>query len=100
MAAVIFMVEYAVVKPLWRSKSNFFFFFKYNRILYTILQKLGSDLIPGLTTFICCLSFGIPLGTFIGIGVNIIFVLYHSARPKIQVDKRIVRICNLKTLSN
>uniref|UniRef100_A0A336MXD7 CSON007755 protein n=1 Tax=Culicoides sonorensis TaxID=179676 RepID=A0A336MXD7_CULSO len=70
MAAVIFMVEYAVVKPLWRSKR--------------------SDLIPGLATFLCCLLFGIPAGTFIGVAVNILFVLFHAARPKIQVDKCVV----------
>lgn len=68
MAAVIFMVELHVIKPLWRSKR--------------------SDLIPAFACFIACLMLGIPVGTFMGIGVNMLFIMYHAARPKIQMERR------------
>ncbi|XP_075148829.1 sodium-independent sulfate anion transporter [Haematobia irritans] len=66
MAAVIFMIQYRVVKPMWRSKK--------------------SDLIPGLATFIACLVLPLQLGILVGIGINIVFILYHAARPKLRVE--------------
>ncbi|XP_075232331.1 epidermal stripes and patches isoform X2 [Lycorma delicatula] len=65
-AAVVFMVEVRVVKPIWRSKK--------------------SDLIPGVATFIACLVFHLEIGILIGIGLNLISILYHAARPKISMD--------------
>lgn len=65
-AAVVFMVEVKVVKPMWRTKK--------------------SDLIPGLGTFIACLTLPLEIGILIGIGVNLLFILYHAARPKITVE--------------
>lgn len=66
-AAVIFMVEVKVVRPMWRTKK--------------------SDLIPGLCTFIACLVLQLEIGILCGVGVNILFILYHAARPKITVEK-------------
>ncbi|XP_018345354.1 PREDICTED: sodium-independent sulfate anion transporter [Trachymyrmex septentrionalis] len=66
-AAVIFMVEVKVVKPMWRTKK--------------------SDLIPGVGTFIACLILQLEIGILCGIGINILFILYHAARPKISVEK-------------
>ncbi|XP_034940502.1 sodium-independent sulfate anion transporter-like isoform X2 [Chelonus insularis] len=66
-AAVIFMVEFHVVKPMWRTKK--------------------IDLIPATVTFICCLFVGLELGMVIGIGVNLLFLLYASARPSLRVRK-------------
>nr|CAD7445922.1 unnamed protein product [Timema bartmani] len=66
-AAVIFMVEVHVVIPMWKTKK--------------------SDLIPGIGTFIGCLVFPLELGILIGIGINIMFILYHVARPKIAIEK-------------
>ncbi|CAL1675363.1 unnamed protein product [Lasius platythorax] len=66
-AAVIFMVEVRVVKPMWRTKK--------------------SDLIPGVGTFIACLVLQLEIGILCGIGINILFILYHAARPKITVEK-------------
>lgn len=71
-AAVIFMVEYKVIKPMWRSKK--------------------SDLIPGLGAFFACLALPLEMGILVGIGINVIFVLYHAARPKIHIE-------SLKTVS-
>ncbi|CAH1179752.1 unnamed protein product [Phaedon cochleariae] len=66
-AAVIFMVEVKVVKPMWRSKK--------------------SDLVLGFTTFIACLVLALEIGILVGIGINLLFILYHAARPKITVEK-------------
>lgn len=66
-AAVVFMVELHVVKPMWRTKK--------------------TDLIPGLATFLCCLFVRLELGIVIGIGVNLLFLLYASARPSLRVHK-------------
>ncbi|KAL9898449.1 sodium-independent sulfate anion transporter [Glossina fuscipes fuscipes] len=66
MAAVIFMIQYRVIKPMWRSKK--------------------SDLIPGLATFVACLVLPLQLGILVGIGINILFILYHAARPRLRVE--------------
>lgn len=66
-AAVVFMVEVKVVKPMWRTKK--------------------SDLIPGLGTFIACLVLPLEIGILLGIGINVVFILYHAARPKISIEK-------------
>jgi MFS superfamily sulfate permease-like transporter len=36
-------------------------------------------------TFIACLGFGLDYGMLIGIVVNLMFILYNAARPKVQV---------------
>ncbi|KAJ9600805.1 hypothetical protein L9F63_001017, partial [Diploptera punctata] len=63
--AVMFMVEYEMVPLLWRTKK--------------------LDLIPLAVTFFACLGVGLDYGMLIGIGVNLLFVLYGSARPKVEV---------------
>ncbi|VVC45753.1 SLC26A/SulP transporter domain,STAS domain [Cinara cedri] len=65
-AAVIFMVEVRVVKPIYRSKK--------------------SDLIPGLATFFACLILPLEIGVLIGIGLNLVSILYHAARPKLMME--------------
>ncbi|XP_063703592.1 sodium-independent sulfate anion transporter-like [Culicoides brevitarsis] len=67
-AAVIFMIEFNVITPMWKSKR--------------------SDLIPGISCFLACLILPLEIGILLGIGVNVIFVLYHAARPKIHMEKR------------
>ncbi|KAL5282853.1 SLC26A11.2 family protein [Megaselia abdita] len=66
-AAVIFMIQYRVVKPMWRSKK--------------------TDLIPGLAAFFACLVLPLQIGILVGIGINIVFILYHAARPKLRVER-------------
>ncbi|KAL3273305.1 hypothetical protein HHI36_014756 [Cryptolaemus montrouzieri] len=66
-AAVIFMVEVKVIKPMWRSKKK--------------------DLIPGLGTFIACLALPLEIGIFLGVGINLLFILHQAARPKITVEQ-------------
>jgi sodium-independent sulfate anion transporter 11 len=38
-----------------------------------------------LTTFLCSLFLGVDYGILIGAGVNLLFVLYASARPKFYI---------------
>lgn len=66
-AAVVFMVEFHVVKPMWRTKK--------------------IDLIPAFATFLSCLFIRLELGIVIGIGINVLFLLYASARPTVKVEK-------------
>uniref|UniRef100_T1GGA7 SLC26A/SulP transporter domain-containing protein n=1 Tax=Megaselia scalaris TaxID=36166 RepID=T1GGA7_MEGSC len=65
-SAVIFMVQYKVIKPLWRSKK--------------------LDLIPGFAALLGCLIFPLHIGVFIGIGVDFIYLFYRFARPSIKVQ--------------
>ncbi|XP_039753946.1 sodium-independent sulfate anion transporter-like [Pararge aegeria] len=65
-SAILFMVEYDVVKPMWRAKK--------------------LDLVPGIGTFVLCLTLPIELGILAGVVVNIVFILYHAARPKFSVE--------------
>lgn len=46
---------------------------------------LESDLIPGLGTFFACLFLRMEIGLLIGIGLNLISILYHAARPKLLI---------------
>ncbi|KAK9883035.1 hypothetical protein WA026_001243 [Henosepilachna vigintioctopunctata] len=66
-AAVIFMVEVRVIRPMWRSKKK--------------------DLILGVTTFIACLVFPIEKGIALGITINFIFIFHQVARPKISIER-------------
>ncbi|KPJ03658.1 Sodium-independent sulfate anion transporter [Papilio xuthus] len=65
-SAILFMVEYDVIKPMWRAKK--------------------LDLVPGVGTFVLCLTLPLELGILTGVVVNIIFILYHAARPKLSVE--------------
>ncbi|GJQ72248.1 hypothetical protein Trydic_g3339 [Trypoxylus dichotomus] len=66
-AAVVFMVEFHVIKPIWRTKK--------------------TDLIPAFATFLSCLFLRLELGIVVGIGINVVFLLYASARPSVLVEK-------------
>jgi len=66
--AVIFMIEFEIMKPMWHSKR--------------------LDLVPFLATFLTCvfwgLEYGIGLGTMISLGM----ILFKAARPKIVIEER------------
>ncbi|GLV44590.1 Epidermal stripes and patches [Carabus blaptoides fortunei] len=64
--AVIFMVEVSIVLPIWR------------------INKI--NLIPFLATFFACLFLGVELGILVGIAIDLLFMLYYSARPQMQVE--------------
>ncbi|RZF48867.1 hypothetical protein LSTR_LSTR003247 [Laodelphax striatellus] len=61
--AMFYMVEYHVVLVLWRTKK--------------------MDLVPFIVTFITCLFINLEMGIVAGITVNLLFILYNSARPRI-----------------
>ncbi|XP_050332630.1 sodium-independent sulfate anion transporter-like [Bactrocera neohumeralis] len=65
-SATIFMLQYRVVKPMWHSKR--------------------TDLIPGLGAFIACIVLPIQIGILVGMTINVIFILYSAARPKLRIE--------------
>ncbi|ERL91290.1 hypothetical protein D910_08623 [Dendroctonus ponderosae] len=69
--AVAFMIEYEVVKPMWKSSKK--------------------DLVSALATFVFCLVIGVEYGILVGVTINIMFLLYPSARPGIRIEKCAVR---------
>jgi MFS superfamily sulfate permease-like transporter len=54
------------------------------------------DLIPMAVTFIACLGIGLDYGMLTGIGINLMFILYNSARPKVQVRNLTVSLLLVK----
>ncbi|XP_044252765.1 sodium-independent sulfate anion transporter-like [Tribolium madens] len=64
--AVIFMVEVTLTKLIWR------------------INKI--DLVPFFVTLVFCLVLGIEFGILIGVCVDILFLLYRTARPKVVFD--------------
>jgi len=70
------MIEYEVVKLMWKSSKK--------------------DLIPMFVTFSFCLIVGVEYGILLGVGINLMFLLYPSARPTIHVDKCTVGSKNLE----
>ncbi|CAH2036859.1 unnamed protein product, partial [Iphiclides podalirius] len=68
-AAVVFMMELHVFKPIWRTKK--------------------LDIIPAVVTFAACLLTRLELGIVIGIAVNLLFLLYASARPSVRVTSAV-----------
>ncbi|XP_063695658.1 sodium-independent sulfate anion transporter-like [Culicoides brevitarsis] len=71
-SAVIFMIDYSVVMPVYNTKRK--------------------DLFPMLVTFVMCLLLRIDFGILGGIVVNISFILYHAARPKLYMEERVTTI--------
>lgn len=69
--AVIYMIEYEVVKLMWKCSKK--------------------DLIPTFVTFLFCLFIGVEYGIVVGVAINLMFLLYPSARPSINVEKCTVR---------
>lgn len=65
--AVIFMIEYEVIKPMWKASRK--------------------DLVPMFTTFSVCLLVGVELGILIGVATNIALLLIYAARPDIYIEK-------------
>lgn len=51
------------------------------------LYFLESCLVVCFITFVACLVLPLEIGILVGIGVNLLFILYHAARPKISIEK-------------
>lgn len=41
---------------------------------------------PGVGTFVLCLALRLELGILCGVAANVVFILYHAARPKFSVE--------------
>ncbi|XP_055638948.1 sodium-independent sulfate anion transporter isoform X2 [Toxorhynchites rutilus septentrionalis] len=65
-SAVIFMIEYEVIRPLWRCNKR--------------------ELIPGAVTFVLSLGVGVELGLLAGVLADLAFVVYRTARPMLSVE--------------
>ena len=50
----------------------------------------GKDLIPTFATFVTCLVIAVEYGILIGVTINLLFLLYPSARPTVHVEKSTV----------
>ncbi|XP_067647088.1 sodium-independent sulfate anion transporter isoform X2 [Eurosta solidaginis] len=66
-SAVIFMIEFEVIKPLWRCSRR--------------------ELLPGAITFVISLAVGVELGLLLGVGVDVAYLVYRAARPALAVSK-------------
>uniref|UniRef100_A0A146M5W7 Sodium-independent sulfate anion transporter n=1 Tax=Lygus hesperus TaxID=30085 RepID=A0A146M5W7_LYGHE len=75
LCAMFYMVEYHAVSLLWRTKK--------------------ADLVPLIATLLTCLFFGLEYGMLVGITVNLLFILYHSARPSVSVQWIWVQDCEV-----
>ena len=53
---------------------------------YNLSFILESDFIPAFATFFGCLFLGLEYGILIGVGIQILIILYQSARPIVNVD--------------
>lgn len=66
-SAVIFMIEYEVVQPLWRCSRR--------------------ELLPGAITFILSLTVGVEIGLLAGVLTDLAFVIHRAARPVLTIEK-------------
>jgi sodium-independent sulfate anion transporter 11 len=48
------------------------------------------DLIPAFATFLTCLFWALEYGIMVGVGIQVLVILYHAARPKVHVEHRIL----------
>ncbi len=44
-------------------------------------------------SFMCCLFWSLEYGILVGAAVQILIILYHTARPKITVRQELVSRC-------
>ncbi|XP_030372598.1 sodium-independent sulfate anion transporter isoform X2 [Scaptodrosophila lebanonensis] len=66
-SAVIFMIEFEVIRPLWRCSRR--------------------ELLPGAITFVMSLGVGVEIGLLLGVGADVAFLVYRAARPVLSVSK-------------
>ncbi|XP_022188854.2 sodium-independent sulfate anion transporter [Nilaparvata lugens] len=72
--AVLHMVDIDILKPIWSTN-------KY-------------DLLPVAVTFFSCLLLGVEVGLLIGILMDLAFLLYHTAKPSINVERVVDTNCS------
>lgn len=91
--AMFYLFDYKAIQTLWRSKSKIChsFFQQHNHWLFI----LEIDLIPFFITLFACVFIGLEYGILIGLGSNLIFILYISARPAVTIEKRKLQHCDV-----
>ena len=75
------------------KKYVLFNVYKHIQIFNIVLEM---DLIPMAVTFIACLGIGLDYGMLLGIGINLMFILYTAARPKVRVHNLTVSLLLVK----
>ena len=50
-----------------------------------------SDLFVMLCAFLCCLFWALEFGILVGVFVQVLFILYNTARPNLKVEQEQVR---------
>ncbi|XP_026469431.1 sodium-independent sulfate anion transporter-like [Ctenocephalides felis] len=65
--AVIFMIEYEVVRPLWRCSRR--------------------ELFGCVKTFVLSLVFSVEIGLLVGVSWDLLYVVYKAARPDLPITK-------------
>ena len=50
------------------------------------------DLFVMLASFVCCLFWALEYGIVVGVFIQILIILYHAARPKIEVHQK--QVCD------
>ncbi|CAG9767317.1 unnamed protein product [Ceutorhynchus assimilis] len=70
MVSMYYLCEFHAVLVMWKTKK--------------------LDLIPYFATLVCSLLISLEYGIIIGIGVNVLFILYDNARPKLYFERTIV----------
>ncbi|XP_043502293.1 sodium-independent sulfate anion transporter-like [Polistes fuscatus] len=68
--AMYYMFEVDVFSTLWRTKR--------------------IDIVPLMVTLICCLALSLEYGMIAGIAINLIHLLYFTARPGLLIEERVV----------
>ncbi|KAJ8865972.1 hypothetical protein PR048_033496 [Dryococelus australis] len=68
LCAVIFMVEVSLVPKMWKTSKR--------------------DLVPALVTVVACMSLGVEMGIIAGIAIELLFLLYWTARPSVSVETK------------
>jgi len=91
-SAVIFMIDYQIVKPLWQTSSKMFTISCLIVIINCHFNILELDFIAMTVTFLSGLFWNLAYGILVGIGVQLIFVLFKVARPRVEVTEKNVSI--------
>lgn len=69
-SAVIFMIEYEVIRPLWRCSRR--------------------ELVPGAVTLILSLCIGVEIGLLAGVCTDLAFLVHRAARPVLTIQPSLV----------
>ncbi len=84
--AVLFTVDYEVVLPMWRAKSEAELWKTYCTSTY-FMPIAEVDLVPLFATFFACALWRLDFGILLGVGVNFVGLMYHSSKPCVSYNE-------------